>query len=112
MIAASIRPDPHASNEDWTAAGIPLPGPRSDYRVVKVDVIDEFTLHVTHRDGVQGYVKFELSAFRGIFESLLDPALFRQARVEYGAVVWSDEIDISPDNMHRHLFAFGEWVLQ
>lgn len=112
MVNAAFRPDPYASNEEWLAAGVPLPGPQSDYRVASVDAIDGSTLHVTHRDGVEGFVRFEPSAFRGIFQPLSDPAVFKRAHVELGAVSWSDEIDLAPDNMHRHLFAFGEWVLQ
>ena len=111
-VVCSIKPDPFASNEDWAAAGIPLPGPNSDYCVVDVEVVNDHTLHVTHKDGIQGDVRFEESAFRGIFEPLKDPTLFGRAYVEHGAVVWSDEIDLAPDNMHRHLYAFGEWVLQ
>ena len=109
--ADAIRPDPYASNEDWAAAGIPLPGLGSDYRVVEVEVLDDHRLLVRHRDGVSGVVCFEPSRFAGAFAALSDPALFRQAHVEHGAVVWNDDVDLAPDNMHRHLFAFGEWVL-
>ncbi|WP_174285137.1 DUF2442 domain-containing protein [Sphingomonas bacterium] len=77
-----------------------------------VKAVDDCTLHVSHRDGVQGFVRFEPSAFQGVFGPLGNPAFFRQAYVEHGAVAWSDDIDLAPDNMHRHLFAFGEWVLQ
>lgn len=111
MTLVMSRPDPYASNEDWEAAGIALPSSQSDYRVARVEAIDASTLYVTHRDGVEGFVRFEPSAFHGIFEPLRDSALFKQAHVECGVVSWSDEIDLAPDNMHRHLFAFGEWVL-
>ena len=112
MTGAAVRPDPFASNEEWAAGGFPLPARDSDYRVTAVEVVDDATLHVTHRDGVQGYVRFEPLAFSGPFQPLSNPAVFRQARVEGGAVVWSREIDLAPDNMHRHLFAFGDWVLR
>lgn len=112
MTGVMARPDPFASNEAWAAAGITLPSATSDYRVTAVEPVDATTLHVTHRDGVQGYVRFEPSAFRGPFQPLGDPAVFKRAHVEHGAVVWSDEIDLAPDNMHRHLFAFGEWLLR
>jgi hypothetical protein len=109
---SSARPDPYASNEDWAAAGIPLPGEDANYSVSYVKVIGPLTLHVRHADGVEGTVRFEESQLRGIFAPLSDPTVFARAYAEDGAVRWSDEIDISPDNMHRHLFAFGEWVLR
>lgn len=112
MRAAAVRPDPYASNEEWAAAGISLPGIKSDYRVAAVVAVNDETLRVTHCDGVDGYVRFERSAFCGVFQPLADPALFRQAHVEHGAVIWNDDLDLAPDNMHRHLFAFGEWVLR
>lgn len=112
MGVTLARPDPFASNEEWLAAGREVPGPGSDYRVARVEVVNACTLYVTHCDGVRGHVRFEASAFCGIFKSLSDPAVFRQAHVDHGAVIWSDELDLAPDNMHRHLFAFGEWVLQ
>jgi hypothetical protein len=112
MQTESARPNPFASNEDWAAAGIALPSPDSDYWVAHVEAVGPLTLLVRHRDGVEGTVRFEQSALRGVFEVLSDPAVFARVRAEDGVVSWPDEIDISPDNMHRHLFAFGEWVLQ
>jgi hypothetical protein len=110
--AASARPDPYASNEDWALAGIPLPPKGADYRVAHVEVVGPLTLHVRHADGVEGMVRFEQSALQRVFAPLNDPKFFGQAFSEDGAVRWPNDLDISPDNMHRHLFAFGEWVLQ
>ena len=112
MQTAVVRPDPYASNEDWAAAGISLPGKNSNYCVSHVEAVGPLTLHVRHADGVEGTVRFEESHLRGVFAPLRDPKVFSQAYAEDGAVRWSDELDISPDNMHRHLFAFGEWVLR
>ncbi len=112
MQAIVARPDPYATNEDWAAAGIPLPPANSDYWVSHVEVTGPLTLLVRYRDGVEGIVRFEKSHLHGVFEPLNDPEFFSQAHVQDGAVTWSDEVDISPDNMHRHLYAFGEWVLR
>lgn len=112
MDVASFRPDPFGTDEEWAAAGIPLAGDDSDYDVVHVEVIGLRTLRVRHADGVEGIVRFEESHLRGVFEPLCDPKFFEQAFAGDGAVRWPNDIDISPDNMHRHLFAFGEWVLQ
>ena len=112
MQVASVRPDPYASNEDWAAAGILLPGEDADYSVSNVEVVGPLMLRVRHADGVEGIVRFEESHLRGIFAPLREPEFFEQAKAEFGAVRWPNDLDISPDNMHRHLFAFGEWVLQ
>ena len=34
------------------------------------------------------------------FSALQDPALFQRAHVEHGTVVWTDEIDLSPDTLY------------
>ena len=110
----SSRPDSYASyasNEDWAGAGFPVPAPGENYGVVAVRVIGPLTLWVEHADGTQGEIRFMPDHLNGVFEQLRDPAVFAQVRVEHGAVTWPGELDIAPDNMHRHLAAFGEWVL-
>jgi hypothetical protein len=111
MQAALTRPDPYGTDAEWAAEGISLPSDDAEYDVVHVEVIGPLTLHVRHADGVEGTVRFEESHLRGVFVPLRDPAFFAKAVAEYGAVRWPDDLDISPDNMHRHLFAYGEWVL-
>ena len=113
MQSSAARPDPFASDADWIAAGFPVSGPDSDYEVVKVEAVGPLTLWVEHADGVKGHVRFEESHLHGLFEPLRDPEFFKQVGVHYGAVSWPNEaVDLAPDNMHRHLAAFGEWVLQ
>lgn len=34
------------------------------------------------------------------FAPLQDPGLFQRARVQHGTVVWTDEIDLSPDTLY------------
>ena len=107
----SARPDPYASNEDWVAGGFQVPGRGSDYTVTSVQVAAPLTLWVEHADGVSGHVRFEPTHLTGVFEPLRDPLVFSQVAVEHGAVTWPGDLAIAPDNMHRHLAAFGEWVL-
>jgi hypothetical protein len=110
--AASARPDPYASNADWIAGGFPVPAGNADYRVASVKVVGALTLWVEHLDGTTGHVRFEPSALTGVFEVLGNPTHFEQAFVEDGVVQWPGDLDLAPDNMHRHLAAFGEWILQ
>jgi len=82
-------------------------------RVVHVEVAGPLTLFVRFDDGVAGNVRFEESHLKGVFEKLRDPDFFSQVGIMYGAVSWPDEeVDLAPDNMHRHLKSDGEWVLQ
>ncbi len=112
MKIIPTRPDSFASDADWAALGIPLPPEDSDYDVVDVEVVGPLTLHVRHADGVKGIVRFEEPHLRGIFAPLRDPEFFNQVQAFEGAVRWPNDLDLAPDNMHRHLYAFGEWVLQ
>lgn len=112
MVSVKARPEPFASNAEWEAAGFPVPSANSDYRVARVRVVGPLTLWIEHQDGVKGHVRFEESALTGIFAALKDARAFGQVRVEYGAVAWPNGLDLAPDNMHRHLAAFGEWILQ
>jgi hypothetical protein len=57
-------------------------------------------------------VRFELSHLQGVFAALRQPDLFRQARIEGGAVTWPGEIDLAPDAMYREIKRAGEWVLR
>ena len=107
----ALRPDPYASDEDWVAQGFLVPGHSADYDVVTARVAAPLTLWVEHADGVQGHVRFEPSALTGVFEVLCNPIVFGQVVAEDGAVRWPGDLDLAPDNMHRHLAAFGEWVL-
>ena len=65
------------------------------------------------RDGTTGEVdlsRLVLSDKAGIFAALRDPALFTEAYVEYGAVMWPGEIDLAPDAMYDEIKKEGRWV--
>jgi hypothetical protein len=47
----------------------------------------------------------------GVFAALLDPSLFAQATIEYGAVTWPGELDLAPDAMHAAIREHGVWSL-
>lgn len=48
----------------------------------------------------------------GVFSKLRDEALFRQVKVEHGAVTWLGELDLAPDAMHREIREHGTWVIK
>jgi hypothetical protein len=47
-----------------------------------------------------------------IFEPLRDPEVFRQVRVEMGAVAWPNGADLAPDAMYDSIKATGRWILE
>ena len=83
-----------------------------NWDVVSVKPLEPLELSVLFRDGTEGRVRFEPSHLSGVFEALKAPELFRQVRVEEGAVAWPGEIDLAPDAMYREIKRSGEWVLR
>jgi hypothetical protein len=79
--------------------------------VVEVKAEEGPALFVRFADGLSGRVYFDDSYFRGVFEHLRNPDLFRQAYVDHGAVAWPGEIDLAPDAMYREIRARGVWRL-
>jgi hypothetical protein len=82
------------------------------WNVVSVEPTAPLSLAVRFEDGTSGTVRFELSHLQGVFAALRQPDLFRQARIEGGAVTWPGEIDLAPDAMYREIKRAGEWVLR
>lgn len=83
-----------------------------NWDVISVKPLKPFELSVLFKVGTEGKVRFEPGHLRGVFEALKAPELFRQARVEEGAVTWPGEIDLAPDAMYREIKRSGEWVLR
>lgn len=95
-------------------AVVPEVSPRSPWRVTQVEALPGMRLRVAFADGLTGTV--DLSAMvqsprAGVFAALLDPALFAQVRLEYGAVTWPGDLDLAPDAMHAAIEQRGEWRL-
>jgi hypothetical protein len=82
------------------------------WTVVAVEPKAPLALAVRFQDGTEGTVRFEPSHLSGVFEALKDPEIFRQVRVDMGAVTWPGEIDLAPDAMYLEIKRSGEWVLR
>lgn len=79
--------------------------------VISVEVIAPFSLKVTFEDNTVGNVTISPTWLTGIFESLKDEELFKQAFIENGAVTWPNGLDLSPDNMYREIKLRGRYDL-
>jgi uncharacterized protein DUF2442 len=97
--------------KDWRHAAKSPP-----WRVIAVEPLPELLLRVMFVDGTCGEVWLrsflESSRVSGtIFEPLRDPEIFRQARVELGAITWPNGADFAPDAMYDAIRAYGKWVV-
>lgn len=57
-------------------------------------ILAEFVTGEVRRFDMRPYLDFPAYA------ALKEPGLFMRAHVEHGSVVWSDEIDLSPDTLY------------
>jgi hypothetical protein len=106
----------HADAEEDRATELTPPvRPTAPWRVTSLEVLSGFRLRVGFNDGIQGTVElagFLHSASAGVFERLRDVSLFRQARIELGAVTWPGDLDLAPDAMHGAIKEHGTWIVQ
>lgn len=86
----------------------------AEWRLIKVRPLAHYRLEVEFVDGTHGFVEMEhrvTSENAGVFAALKNVALFNQVYLEYGAVTWPGEIDLSPDAMYDEIKRYGKWVL-
>src|SRR5215470_303622 len=106
----------HAHAEESPSAEVTPPvRPHAPWRVAHMEVLSGFRLHVRFNDGTEGTVEladFLNSPSAGVFAVLRDEDLFRQARIELGAVTWPGSLDLAPDAMHQEIKARGRWVVR
>lgn len=108
-----MQPDANAQ-ENRTLELVPPVRPAASWRVAEVEPLPGYRLHVRFNDGTSGIVdmaKFVTSDIAGVFAVLRDEELFRQVRINLGAVSWPGELDLAPDAMHRALQERETWTL-
>lgn len=82
------------------------------WRVVHVETLPGYRLHVRFVDGVAGLVELADLIFSdqaGVFTALRDPDSFARAGLLWGAVTWPGELDLAPDAMHDAIAQDGVW---
>jgi len=73
-------------------------------RVVSIHPLEHFRLEVSFDNGTRGVISLADRLFGPMFESLRDPAYFRQAFVdEFGVVSWPNGADLAPDALYEQL---------
>jgi hypothetical protein len=102
------------AGEDSSTALAEEIAPRSPWRVTEVEALPGFRLRVAFADGLTGMVDMSglvHSPKAGVFARLADPSLFAQVTLDYGAVAWPGELDLSPDAMHAAIQEHQVWSL-
>jgi hypothetical protein len=110
-----LNVDTAEANSTVVINGYAYETPRSPWRLRGVDVLDNYALRVTFRDGLSGIVRMHERVRRpnaGVFNSLADPELFADVSVVFGVVTWGNGVDLAPDAMHDEIERNGEWVLR
>ncbi|MCF8449117.1 MAG: DUF2442 domain-containing protein [Taibaiella sp.] len=69
-------------------------------RVVSVKVLADYVLDLTFENGEKGHFSMKPYLDFPVYNALKDYALFEKARVTFGFISWSDDIDMSPDNLY------------
>jgi len=70
-------------------------------RIKSVFPTDDYTLELIFTNGEEGTFDCSYMLDFGVFTELHDKRYFKQARVEYGTVVWPHEQDICPDTLYE-----------
>jgi hypothetical protein len=70
-------------------------------KVLKVTVLQGYSLKLEFDDGVSGTVDLSDLTGKGVFALWCDRAAFEQVRVgPSGELVWSDQVDLCPDALY------------
>lgn len=74
-------------------------------RVVAVEAIGNYVLHVRFTDGTEGDIDLSAELDGQVFLPLLDKKFFRQARVdsELHTVVWPNGADFAPEFLYDRI---------
>ena len=72
-------------------------------KIISAKPQSNYLVEVTFKNGVHGIFDMNPYMDEGVFRKLRDPELFNAVRVEYGTLVWPDEIDIAPDTVEADL---------
>lgn len=77
-------------------AGSPAP----IIKVIEVQCLPDFMLQLVFNDGRNKTFDCKPILCEPAFQPLADPAVFDTAHIEYGTVVWNNDIDIAPEYLY------------
>lgn len=74
-------------------------------KIIQAEPLANHCVKVAFRDGKTGIFDVTPYLDKGVFRLLQKPEVFGAVRVEYGTLVWPNEIDIAPDTVEAELQA-------
>ena len=73
-------------------------------KLLNVEPREGFRIYVEYDDGERGEVDYSHKIGRGVFKVWDKPGVFEQVYLtEYGAIAWSDELDLCPHAVYFRL---------
>ena len=72
-------------------------------KVISVNAIPDFKLHVVFDDGVSGVVDLKVFIQHGLFTDLKDEQLFSKVYTTGYSIAWSDELEIDAINIYAEI---------
>ena len=73
-------------------------------KLLKVEPRKSYRIYVEYDDGASGEVDYSHKVGRGVFKVWDTPGVFEQVHLtEYGAIAWSDELDLCPNAVYFQL---------
>ena len=73
-------------------------------KLLKVEPREGYRIYVEYDDGASGEVDYSHKVGRGVFKVWDELGVFEQVRLtEYGAIAWSDELDLCPNAVYFRL---------
>ena len=73
-------------------------------KLLKVEAREGYRIWVEYDDGACGEVDYSHKVGRGVFKVWDEPGVFERVYVtKYGAIGWSDELDLCPDTVYFRL---------
>jgi len=76
-------------------------------RVKSVKALDDYELELEFDNGESGIFSVRPYLKYPVYRALEDKALFREAKIVFGAVAWNSDIDMSPDNLYLECKMFA-----
>ena len=74
------------------------------FKPVDVKALPHYRLWLRYSDGTEGEVDLSDLAGKGVFKLWNDYRAFEDVRIgDYGAIAWSDKIDLCPDALYLRL---------
>jgi hypothetical protein len=66
-------------------------------RITRLEFLGDYQVRLTFSDGFVGALDLQPAISGEIFAPLNDAALFRQAAIRHGTLVWPNDADLCPD---------------